>query len=333
MKFEKEDNGNISRRDFLKYLLYSGTVLYFPIFVNETWTKGVWEKYHGNPVLGGQVGTVFDPFVIKEGNLFRMWFSWRIYDSIAHTQSYDGISWSGPIRVLRPNSSSGWESKVNRASVVHNSAGYHMFYTGQTTTHSRIGYATSIDGINWQRRLSQAPPVLVPERPWEKTSVMMPHVIYDSTISKFRMWYSGGEQFEPDAIGYAESGDGYSWWKHPSNPIFRPNPNNRWESHKVTACYVLHHNDYYYMFYIGFENLYHAQIGVARSKDGITGWERNPNNPIIRRGENAWESEAVYKPTVILSGQKWWLWYNARRSDWREQIGLANHIGEDLGFD
>jgi len=329
MKLEKEDSGKFSRRDFLKLFLYSGTVVFFPIVFNETWSKGVWEKYHNNPVLGGNLGTCFDPFVIKEGDLFRMWFSWRPPQSIAHTQSYDGISWSHPQIVLGPNPGSGWEDRVNRASVVKNSAGYHMWYTGQTETHSRIGYATSNDGINWQRRSSQ--PVLDPELNWEKTSVMCPHVIYDSTNSIFRMWYSGGEQFEPDAIGYAESGNGLAWNKHQSNPIFTPDPNNRWESHKVTACYVLHNNDYYYMFYIGFVNRFHAQIGVARSKDGLSGWERNPNNPIIRRGENSWELDAVYKPTVILSGQRWWLWYNARRGNW-EQIGLANHIGEDLGF-
>ena len=27
------------------------------------------------------------------------------------------------------------------------------------------------------------------------------------------MWYSGGEQYEPDAIGYATSKDGIDWTK------------------------------------------------------------------------------------------------------------------------
>ena len=331
MRLEKEVYGNFSRRYFLKHLLlFSGTVIFFPIISNNSHSNGVWEKYPGNPVLGGaDIGTCFDPFVIKEGDLYRMWFSWRPFDSIAHTDSRDGISWSRPRIVLSPNPGSGWEDKVNRASVVQNSTGFHMWYTGQTIGKSDIGYATSTNGINWQRMSSQ--PVLRSGVGWEKNSVMSPHVIYDNRNSIFRMWYSGGDQFEPDAIGYAESQNGFNWVKHQNNPIFTPNPSKQWESYKVTACYILHHSDFYYMFYIGFLNLYHAQIGVARSKDGISGWERNPHNPIIRRGENLWESDSVYKPTVILSGERWWLWYNGRRYN-NEQIGLAFHIGEDLGF-
>ena len=37
---------------------------------------------------------------------------------------------------------------------------------------------------------------------------------------KYRMWYSGGEQYEPNAIGYATSSDGIRWRQCSSNPIF-----------------------------------------------------------------------------------------------------------------
>jgi beta-1,2-mannobiose phosphorylase / 1,2-beta-oligomannan phosphorylase len=52
------------------------------------------------------------------------------------------------------------------------------------------------------------------------------------------MWYSGGEKFEPNAIGYATSPDGLNWTKHPDNPIFRPDPSNPWEQERVTGCQV-----------------------------------------------------------------------------------------------
>ena len=41
------------------------------------------------------------------------------------------------------------------------------------------------------------------------------------------MWYSGGEQNEPNAIGYATSPDGLTWTKHGSNPVFVPDPTKR----------------------------------------------------------------------------------------------------------
>jgi predicted GH43/DUF377 family glycosyl hydrolase len=85
------------------------------------------------------------------------------------------------------------------------------------------------------------------------------------------------------------------------------------------------------MFYIGFRDEAHAQIGVARSKDGITGWQRHPANPILRPGKDRWDADAVYKPYAIFDGKRWLLWYNGRRGG-AEQIGVAIHDCEDLGF-
>ena len=48
-------------------------------------------------------------------------------------------------------------------------------------------------------------------------------------------------------------------------------------------------------------------------------------------GEGKWDQDAVYKPYAIFDGRKWLLWYNGRRGG-VEQIGLATHEGEDLGF-
>jgi len=85
------------------------------------------------------------------------------------------------------------------------------------------------------------------------------------------------------------------------------------------------------MFYIGYWDEDTAQIGIARSRDGIGGWERHPLNPIIAPSEYDWDGEATYKPYVIFEGQRWRLWYNGRLGH-MEQIGLAEHEGEDLGF-
>ncbi len=78
------------------------------------------------------------------------------------------------------------------------------------------------------------------------------------------MGYSGGEQYEPNAIGYATSPDGLKWTRQ-GNPIFKPDPHNAWEKDRVTACQVLCHGDWHLMFYIGFSDKHHAQIGLARS--------------------------------------------------------------------
>jgi predicted GH43/DUF377 family glycosyl hydrolase len=204
-----------------------------------------------------------------------------------------------------------------------------MWYTGQAKGHSSIGYATSADGVTWKRMSER--PVLTAEAAWEKVAVMCPDVLWDQRARLFRMWYSGGEQNEPNAIGYATSPDGLIWTKNDANPIFTPDANSGWEKHKVTACQVERLGEWYVMFYIGFRDEPHAQIGLARSRDGITNWQRHPANPIIRPGEGQWDHDACYKPYAIFDGQKWLLWYNGRHGG-LEQIGVALHDGEDLGF-
>jgi predicted GH43/DUF377 family glycosyl hydrolase len=298
-------------------------------------TSAGWKKFEGNPVMGGKYGTCFDISVLREGDTYRMWLSWRPKKSVALVESRDGMHWSEPPRiVLGPRAETGWEDEINRPCVLKRGDTYHMWYTGQTKPgaqdgHSWIGYATSSDGIAWKRMSDR--PVLSFDQPWEKVAVMCPSVIWDESARRFRMWYSGGEQNEPNAIGYATSPDGLTWRKHDANPVFSPDPASAWEKHKVAACQVERRGDWHVMFYIGFRDEQHAQVGLARSRDGIANWQRHPDNPIVRPGRDQWDDDACYKPFAIFDGANWLLWYNGRHGA-LEQIGVALHDGEDLGF-
>jgi len=299
--------------------------------VDTLQTSAGWVKYENNPVLGGDLGTCFDVSLLNEQGRYRMWFSWRPRKSLALVESVDGINWSEPRIVLGPHPDSGWEDDINRPTVIRKDGTYHMWYTGQARGRSWIGYATSSDGVTWKRMADK--PVLSSERPWEDVAVMCPHVLWDDEAAVYRMWYSAGQQYEPNAIGYATSPDGLHWQKLPANPIFTARADSPWEQHKVTACQIIPDADGYLMFYIGFRDEHHAQIGLARSRDGISGWQRHPANPIIFPGGDAWDGDACYKPFAIYDDrrERWLLWYNGRRGS-AEQIGLALHQGRDLGF-
>ncbi len=290
-----------------------------------------WVKSPDNPVLGGDLGVCFDVTLIQEEGVFKMWFSWRTKKSMGYTESKDGVHWSEPQIVLSPTDS-GWEELINRSSVVRHNGRYYMWYTGQTSGNSRIGFATSDDGIHWTRESKD--PVLVPEADWEKVAVMCPDVVWNEEKKLFEMRYSGGEQYEPNAIGYATSPDGKTWTKYAANPIFKPDPNCVWEQHKVTAGQAVRRGEWVYLFYIGFENENLARIGIARSKDGITNWERMPANPIISPEKDKWDGDACYKPFAIYDEKEdfWRLWYNGRKGN-VEQIGMATHQGKELGFE
>ena len=293
-------------------------------------TSAGWTKFENNPVLGGNLGTCFDVALLREADVYRMWFSWRPKKAVALVEGTNGIQWSTPKIVLGPNPRTDWEEDINRPAVTRGPDGYHLWYTGQAKEHSWIGHATSPDGISWKR--DGAKPVLSPDTAWEKVAVMCPDVMWDAEAKVYRMWYSGGEQYEPDDIGYATSSDGNIWKKHEGNPVFKADPARPWEQHKVTACQVVRHGDWYYMFFIGFRDIDHAQIGLARSRDGVSGWERHPANPIISPTPNGWDHDACYKPYAIFDGQRWLLWYNGRHGN-IEQIGMAIHEGENLEFD
>jgi hypothetical protein len=344
MRKTASQKGAVTRRDFLKISLLGTAILapglcsFFQNIANSLFpgrepaipqTSAGWVKSKFNPVLGGSLGTCFDVSVLKEADVYRMWFSWRPRKSIALVESADGIHWNEPLIVLGPEGSSGWEEDVNRPAVLRQADGYHMWYTGQTEKNSYLGYAKSPDGRVWTR--VSRDPVLSPDEAWEGAAVMCPDVLYDPSQMIFRMWYSAGSQYEPISIGYALSSDGVHWTKRPENPVFSSDAQLTWERDRVTASHVVQDGEWHIMFYIGFSDLNHAQIGIARSKDGVTNWQRHKANPVISPGIGSWDGDAVYKPSALFDKDRWMLWYNGRRGG-VEQIGLATHEGRDLNF-
>ena len=163
---------------------------------------------------------------------------------------------------------------------------------------------------------------------WEKGAVMTPSVI-DLPNGALRMYYAAGETYEPDAIGIAHSYDGGLTWVKHGDPIFKPDRTSGkigvwFDSHKVTSPHVIWHDGYFYMFYAGFRNTDYSSVGLVRSKDGLTNWERHIDNPIVDAVKEAWNCDSVYKPFAGWSeeNQEWLLWYNGRCGS-LERIGVS----------
>lgn len=303
----------------------AGSVKYIPMG-----TTGGWEKPVAGPVIGPEYGTTFDVCVLHDEGKYKMWLSWRNVRLIAYTESDDGIKWEMPRAVLTAVQGSDWEGmEVNRPTVVKKDGVYHMWYTGQMfalenqMARSCIGYAQSTDGINWERRKD---PVIVPDAKWEKYCTMCPHVNFDEEDQVYKMWYSAGHMQESDAIGYATSPDGIHWEKDSRNPIFTPDKSCFWELAKVEACYVMKEDGWYYMFYLGVNGDYNSSIGLARSRDGVTGWERHPDNPILAGTDAMWDHGGTCKPSLLRCEDGYQMWYNGANG-YGEQIGYAFHPG------
>lgn len=278
-----------------------------------------WEKYGDKAVFGNsETGTMFDPYVFFENDKFHMVASSRKTKSLLLVDSRDGIFWENT-RVLLNGRAGAWDDNVNRGCLLICNGIHYLWYTGQINGVACIGLATSPDDQNFSRVGSA--PVLKADLPIEGVSVMNPCVLWDESESVFKMWYSAGETYEPDVLCYAESKDGISW-KKSNCPVLLKNKEHEWEKYKVGGCCVLkNENSLYEMYYIGYQNLDVARICVAHSTDGKS-WTRDDDNLLLSPSANSWDSDAVYKPSVIKLKGKSYLWYNGRRAH-EEYIGLA----------
>ncbi len=218
---------------------------------------------------------------------------------------------------------------VTRPSVVRlPGGGYRLWYSTADSDHTAwIGTAASPDGLHWTKH---GAPVLEAQLPWEKQAVQCPNCIYDAESLLYKLWYSAGDVYEPDAVGYATSPDGVRWQRASGNPVFTPTTG--WEDYKVGSFQVIRLGDWYYAFYNAFQRTpFRSQVGMARSRDGIGGWERHPLNPILRPGAPGhWDAAMVYKPAALWDARRgrWDVWFNASSVlNQAEQIGHAWSTG------
>jgi hypothetical protein len=75
-------------------------------------------------------------------------------------------------------------------SVLKRNGRYEMWYTGVDDQNNwGIGYATSLDGINWTKYPNNENPqeVIVPNKSWEKSWLSYPYVLYNGQL--YYMFY------------------------------------------------------------------------------------------------------------------------------------------------
>jgi hypothetical protein len=210
---------------------------------------------------------------------------------------------------------------------------YKMWYSGSNSSrHYRIGYATSPDGIAWERH--PANPVLdTGPRSWDGARVSCPTVILDTTdpdpARRYKMWYHGynGSRWR---IGYATSADGIVWHKHSANPVITGS-GGAWESsHTFSPAVILDSTDpdpnhRYKMWYSGDSGSNgNNRIGYATSPDGIV-WTKHPANPVLDLGPSgAWDDNYAHVPAVLFDGKEYEMWYcGTADNDPSTRIGYA----------
>ncbi len=109
-----------------------------------------------------------------------------------------------------------------------------------------IKYATSNDGINWERKGIIAIDYLYEN----EYAISVPRVIKDGSI--YKMWYSyrGGLRGDTYRVGYAESNDGVGWTRK-DKEIGIDVSETGWDSEMICYPFVFDYNGNRYMLYNG----------------------------------------------------------------------------------
>jgi len=241
-------------------------------------TDGVtWKKYPAPVLLPGAAGAWDSSAValgsaVWNGTRFLMWYSGSSPVAFPNgafglATSLDGISWAkyrgNP--VMTPSEID--QKYMAAPYVISLNLTYNMWYTGRSASDpassqvTRILYATSFDGITWNKWPSTVLGPSTNPNAWDSVSVYSPSVIFDGTV--FGMWYSGlGQSSINPQIGYATSPDGSTWTKASENPILSPGPAGSWDAAGVEQPGATFGNGFM-LYYDGFGKTAGTGIGLA----------------------------------------------------------------------
>jgi uncharacterized repeat protein (TIGR01451 family) len=286
-------------------------------------------KYGGNPVLvPGPAGAwdsagVWDPSVIRIGNLYHMWYAGADGSTtrIGYATSSDGKVWTkyAGNPVFGPDSHVWWrQSGVFAPNVIYDSylAKYYMWYTGEGL---RIGYVTSCDGINWPSR--DLNPALDAGDPggWEGRGVLDPAVVQIG--DGYHMWYAGDDGISL-RLGHATAlPSGSIWDKDSFNPVLDLGTPGGWDWLYVYGPSVITYGEKYLLWYSGGTLPSRYQIGTAVSTDGVN-WQRQ--GVILSQGGNgAFDEFSADYPAVLLDGSNFKIWYSGLNASGEYAIGYA----------
>lgn len=271
--------------------------------------------------------SVYNPNVIFAEGEYKMWYTGDGGNfNIGHAVSSDGINWikeeSNP--VFRTGPSGSWDGQfVSGTAVIYEDGLYKMWYEGNQffdRARSQIGYATSEDGITWEK--SELNPIISfgTEGEWDDISVKAMSVIADE--DGYKMWFSGrGGTPVKSQIGYATSTDGINWTKYANNPILVLDDGS-WEGIGVNYPRVIKREAGYEMWFTGHKDRV-PEVGHATSLDGTT-WTKNPSNPIFTPDESGWDLFGVSAVAVLEINDELKMWYTGQSYGGKLEIGYAS---------
>ncbi len=275
-----------SHSDFFEYFielfhtLCGHAGLHNRIGYAESGDSLTWLKYPENPVLNvGEQGKWDDtnvdrPSVVCKDGLYHMWFTgWNRHgcSAIGHAVSSDGIHWKKTGKpVLVPTMK--WERQnLMCPNVIYDEQErkFKMWYSGgEAREPDSIGYAESMDGVNW-RKYPLSPIFTPAEEGWDGKKIGSFQVIKKD--GAYYAFYNAFDSSMNSRIGVARSLNGINHWiRYPGNPVLRTGQKDSWDCCNVYKPAAVIQGHELKLFYNAANRDRKEQVGLATAI--FTGW-------------------------------------------------------------
>ncbi|NCB07849.1 MAG: glycosylase [Bacteroidia bacterium] len=198
-----------------------------------------------------------------------------------------------------------WDKKIReRGFILFDEGVYKMWYSGYNPDMARekfLGYATSIDGIHWER---------YPENPvfcekWTEDMFVLKH---DGTY----FMYAEGDN---DVAHLMTSGDGIHWQEQGDLTLLTTKGDTVPGPYGTPSVWI--EDGQWYLFYERND----MGVWLAKSDDKLT-WTNVQDEPVLPLGPDEYDIAAVAANQVVKHNGKYYIYYHATSSmDWQHPTG------------
>jgi hypothetical protein len=229
----------------------------------------------------------------------------------------------GPANPILRNDSPFDDLKAGPSSVVKMAAGdYRQWYEaldaenspGPSDVLSQVAYAVSADGTSWTKKGIVLSPLAAPS--WERSEACPTSMHWDG--SKWILFYHGGNNSGPRAIGRATSPTGTGAFTRTGPPVLQRGPAGSWDGLFVADAKVIPPwegpDGLWRMYYVGRSASGVGQVGLATSTDGIS-FTKVGSAPVVGLGPaGSWDDGTILAFTPEWDGAlgAFRAWYVAR---------------------
>lgn len=225
--------------------------------------------------------------------------------------------------VLQRGQSGEWDSvDLLNPSVIKKGNTYYNYYSGYNGEVWQTGLATSNDGTHWTKYENNPVLKLSDKGEWDDSYIAANGSAIEVNNKVFYYFQGVSSTDNKASIGLATSNDWFNFEKE-ANPVLTVGSDHTWDSKGVADPYVIKYKDYYYMYYLGMDEMNVQRLGVARSKDGVV-WEKSTANPILDVGtKGSFDENGLGEPSVFYNTPYFYMIYTGRDAGEKRDIGLA----------